>query len=167
MTAETGKVLEFPGDGARRRTADRPDLLWREVAGQVLRAERLKRGLLQREVAALLEVEVAAIVSWELGRKEPKVSYLPRILSFLGYNPFGTGTTPGERLRNARRSQGLTQAKLARKLGIATCTLQRLEEGRTVTNERVLDAALTERVLSVMTTCVGLGVATDATSDTM
>jgi transcriptional regulator with XRE-family HTH domain len=51
-----------------------------------------------------------------------------------------TTTSLGERLRWARWRRGLTQHELARELGIATCTLQKLESGRAVKDARVLAA---------------------------
>jgi hypothetical protein len=78
--------------------------------------------------------------AWETGRDEPKVSYLPAILAFLGYDPFTGEMGFGERLRTERRRRGLTQVKLARELGIATSTLQKLEAGGEVTEGRVVQA---------------------------
>lgn len=57
---------------------------------------------------AIIGVNVNTIVGWEVGRAEPKVSYLPAILEFLGYNPFPQAQSLGERLRTARHRKGLT-----------------------------------------------------------
>src|ERR1700712_168287 len=84
MTAETGKVLEFPGDGARRRTADRPDLLWREVAGQVLRAERLKQSRTLQQVAERAGVSPQYLSEVERGRKDASSEMLGSICGALG-----------------------------------------------------------------------------------
>jgi transcriptional regulator with XRE-family HTH domain len=108
--------------------------------GDHLRTERLKRGLLQREVAEIIGVNVMTVNGWEMGRDEPKVSYVPAILRFLGYDPFKGEMSLGERLRVERWKRGLTQHKLGRRLGIATCTLQKLETGKEVKDARVLAA---------------------------
>lgn len=108
--------------------------------GDHLRTERLKRGLLQREAAEVIGVTAMTVNAWETGRDEPKVSYLPAILAFLGYDPFTGEMGFGERLRTERRRRGLTQVKLARELGIATSTLQKLEAGGEVTEGRVVQA---------------------------
>jgi transcriptional regulator with XRE-family HTH domain len=90
----------------------------------------------------MIGVEVAAITTWELGKKEPKVSYLPAILGFLGYDPIPKGETLGEQLRNERRRRGLTQVRLARRLGVSQQTITKLETGETTRDERVLAVVL-------------------------
>ena len=48
------------------------------------RLTRLDLWLLQRDVAALLDVDVMSIVAWELGNHEPLVRHIPKIIEFLG-----------------------------------------------------------------------------------
>jgi transcriptional regulator with XRE-family HTH domain len=108
--------------------------------GDHLRRERLKRGLLQREAAQKIGVTVMTVNGWEVGRAEPKVSYIPAILGFLGYDPFPEVTSLGERLRQERERRGLTQHKLARLLGTTQALVSLLETGGEVTNRRVLAA---------------------------
>lgn len=108
--------------------------------GDHLRTKRLKRGLEQKQVAAIIGVNVNTIVGWEVGRAGPKVLYLPAILSFLGYDPFSGEMSLGKRLRAKRRSLGLTQKRLAHQIGIATSIVQKLEAGRETKDERVLRA---------------------------
>jgi hypothetical protein len=65
----------------------------------------------------MIGVNVNTIVSWEVGRAQPKLSYLPAILDFLGYDPVPRGETLGERLSGERERRGLTQKRYARHLG--------------------------------------------------
>jgi transcriptional regulator with XRE-family HTH domain len=111
-----------------------------KTLGDHLRTVRLTRGLLQREVAELLGVTTMTVNGWETGRKAPKVSYLPAILEFLGYDPFPGAKSLGERLRAARRRLGLTQVKLAKELGVNQSSVTKLETGGEVINLRVLAA---------------------------
>lgn len=78
--------------------------------------------------------------AWEKGREEPKVSYVPAVIGFLGYDPFAEAESFGERLRAARRRRGLTQRKLARELGTTQAIVSLLETGGEVMNPRVLAA---------------------------
>jgi len=55
--------------------------------GDHLRKRRLDLGLLQRDVAEQLHVHQMTITNWETGRTSPQLRFVPRILSFLGYNP--------------------------------------------------------------------------------
>ena len=108
--------------------------------GDHLRKARLDRDLLQKDVAELLGVNVNTVVGWEIGRKEPKVSYLPRIYEFIGYDPFPHGETLGQRLRNERHKRGLTQHQLARLLGTRQGIVSILENDGEVSDQRVVDA---------------------------
>lgn len=108
--------------------------------GDHLRTERLKRGLQQKEVAATIGVDVNTIVGWEVGRAQPKVSYLPRIIGFLGYDPFQGEMTIAKRLRVERWKRGLTQYELARQLGVYKHTITLLETEKEVTNKQALAA---------------------------
>ncbi len=82
----------------------------------------------------MLGVEVYTVVGWEIGRASPKVSYLPVILEFLGYNPFPEAKNLEERLRTERHRRGLTQVKLARQLGTTQAIVSSIETGEEVTN---------------------------------
>jgi transcriptional regulator with XRE-family HTH domain len=109
-----------------------------KTLGDHLRTCRLQRGLLQKDVASLLCVNVNTLVGWEIGRKEPKVSYIPAILEFIGYDPFPEIQNLGERLRAERRRRGLTQHQLANLLGTRQAVVSLLEIGGEVRDERVL-----------------------------
>ncbi|HKI04652.1 MAG TPA: helix-turn-helix transcriptional regulator, partial [Thermoanaerobaculia bacterium] len=89
--------------------------------GDHLRKRRLDRGLLQKEVAEILGVTTMTINAWETGRDEPKVSYVPAIIGFIGYAPFSGEMSFGERLRVERWKLGLTQKKFARRLAQSYC----------------------------------------------
>ena len=108
--------------------------------GDHLRKARLDRGLVQQEVARILGVTTMTVNAWETRRAEPKVSYVPRIVSFIGYDPLPQAEGLGERLRAKRQRQGLTQHHLARLLGTTQAVVSLLETGGEVTNARVLEA---------------------------
>ncbi len=92
---------------------------------------RLDLGLLQRDVAARLDVDVTFVMGWELGSHEPLTRHIPRIIEFLGYVPeelFPCNTT-GQGIKRYRLLQGMTRKQLAKKLGMDEATLHRLEAG--------------------------------------
>ncbi|MEZ5972582.1 MAG: helix-turn-helix transcriptional regulator [Hyphomonadaceae bacterium] len=74
---------------------------------------RKRRGLLQREAAALMGVCAESVSQWENGVM-PADRLWPRVVAFLGYDPTPPAQTPGERLRAARRRRGLSIKALAR-----------------------------------------------------
>jgi DNA-binding transcriptional regulator YiaG len=69
-------------------------------------------------------------MNWERGRTSPAIRHVPRILAFLGYVPFAASRSLPERLRTYRQINGLSQAKLARQLGVDEETVRKWESGR-------------------------------------
>ena len=78
--------------------------------------------------------------AWETGRVEPKVSYLPRIYSFIERYPPSQAQSFAERLREKRQRSGFTQKKLGKHLGLGTSIIQKLEAGGQTRDKRVLAA---------------------------
>lgn len=97
--------------------------------GEHLRRQRILKGLRQKDVAVAQGVSEAAIYSWETGRAEPEVRFLPKVIAFLGYCPYTPGRPLAERLRVAREAQGLSRKRLARLVRVDEGTLWRWETG--------------------------------------
>lgn len=118
-----------------------------------MRAKRLDLGLLQREVAQKLGATKDTVHNWETDRKSPELRFIPKMIGFLGYDPYDTQATAlGERVIAVRRKLGLSQKGLARRLRIDPGTLGRWErsEGRPSRALRQrLDALLTGETLQV------------------
>jgi DNA-binding transcriptional regulator YiaG len=72
---------------------------------------------------------------------------MPAILQFLGHDPLPPAISIPERLATARRVLGLSQRKMAEKLGIDPATLQGWEVGQHKPTGKNLD--LIARVLQV------------------
>lgn len=75
-------------------------------------------------------VDKTSVYNWEKNRTQPALWQIPRILEFLGNDPFGEGGPLGERLKQYRKAHGITQKDLARQLGVDPGTLGRWENGR-------------------------------------
>ena len=114
--------------------------------GDHLRKRRLDLGLLQREVADRLGVDPSTVTNWELNRTSPALRLLPRLFQFLGYMPCPAGQSWADRLRNSRRSLGLSQERLAGVLGVDESTVARWERG-----SRRPGAVLLERLEAILT----------------
>jgi len=100
-----------------------------ETLGEHLRKQRTLRGSLQREVAAMLGVNESTYLLWEHDRERPFVRYLPKIIDFLGFDPFSRADTLGQRIRGKRRKLGLNQEMAAKLIGVDEGTLRRWESG--------------------------------------
>ena len=112
--------------------------------GEHLRRQRILRGLTQTKSANEIGVDPWTILYWERGKRQPKVRFIPRITTFLGYCPWVPPQTPAERFRQMRVGLGLTQKAAARLLGIDPATVTRWETG-----ERRPSAGYRQRLLGL------------------
>jgi transcriptional regulator with XRE-family HTH domain len=107
--------------------------------GDHVRTRRLDLKLLQKQVADRIGVDEATITNWERNASSPSIRYIPAILRFLGYDPQPPADSIPGRLAAARRALGLSQRKLAEKLGVDPATLQGWEAGRHQPTGKSLD----------------------------
>jgi transcriptional regulator with XRE-family HTH domain len=99
--------------------------------GDHLRKRRLDLKLYQEDVARILGVDETTIYNWEKNRTSPPFRYIPKIVKFLGYSPFNFQTeTLGERIIILRKLLGLSQEKLANRLGVDPGTLRSWERNK-------------------------------------
>jgi transcriptional regulator with XRE-family HTH domain len=98
--------------------------------GDHIRARRLDLKLLQKQVAEQIGVHELTITSWEGNATIPEIRHMPAIIQFLGYNPLPAASSLPERLVAARRAFGLSQRKMAARLGVDPATLMGWEAGR-------------------------------------
>lgn len=87
-------------------------------------------GLRQSDVAAQIGVGTQTVNSWENNHFNPDVHCVPKIVAFLGYDPFGTPPErfPGQ-LKAARIALGLTRKQLAVRLRVRGVTIAKWERG--------------------------------------
>ena len=90
--------------------------------GDHLRARRLERGLLQKDLAKLWHLDPATVNYWERNRFDPAPRHLPRIVDFLGYVPYNPCWTPAERVRAQREALGFSRQRFAEALGVTPKT---------------------------------------------
>jgi transcriptional regulator with XRE-family HTH domain len=112
----------------RRQPAEYPKQI--NSLGDHIRAHRLDLKLLQKQVAEQIGVHEMTITLWEGNETQPEVRYIPAIIQFLGYSPLPAASSLSERLATARRALGLSQRKMAAKLGVDPATLMGWEAGR-------------------------------------
>jgi DNA-binding XRE family transcriptional regulator len=63
--------------------------------GQHLKKKRFMDGMQQKQTAAKLGVSARTLSLWECDRIVPAWEYQPRLIAYLGHDPF-TGLTPGK-----------------------------------------------------------------------
>lgn len=92
--------------------------------GDHIKKKRLDLKIFQKEAAKKIGVDETTIWFWENNRVEPSISYIPKILEFLGYIPFkAKHDSLGEKIIAFRRIHGLSQKKLASLIGIDSTTI--------------------------------------------
>lgn len=82
------------------------------TVGDHIRKARLDRGLWHKHVAEKVGATAGSVNSWEVGRAEPEVRYIPKIIEFLGYNPRPAPTETMDRLRWFKWSNGMSLQRL-------------------------------------------------------
>src|SRR5580700_654085 len=98
------------------------------VIGEHLKKRRLQLRLLQADVAKIFDVCEDSITGWENERSVPQIQYYPKLIEFLGYNPFPIDTeTLGGRIKKYRIEQGLSHKKLGEKIGVDASTVSAWE----------------------------------------
>jgi len=101
-----------------------------QTVGDHLRKARMDRGLWQEHVAKVLGVSVSTICNWEGNHTSVATRFLPKVVSFLGYDPRQETGQLGDRIRMQRERQGLSQVALAQKLDLNVSTVVAWERGR-------------------------------------
>ena len=91
---------------------------------------RIERDLSQVTIARTLAISETTVHLWETNQRQPKPYLIPRIIEFLGYAPWTAPQTFGEWLMMARRANGFSRKRLARRLQVDESTVFRWEAGR-------------------------------------
>jgi DNA-binding XRE family transcriptional regulator len=92
--------------------------------GDWIKCRRLDLKLTKRQLSLNLNVSDITIYLWEKNKVRPSLTQIPKIIEFLGYDPFQKKTDNlGERIREYRRLHGLSQKRLAEQLGIDQTTV--------------------------------------------
>jgi transcriptional regulator with XRE-family HTH domain len=109
-----------------------------KTLGDHIRRRRLDLGLLQRQVAQLISVDVMTICNWERNESKPQIQFIPAIIKFLDYNPLALPDTPRKSLVFYRRIHGLSQRKLAKETGIDPKAIELAETGKRPLSRKLL-----------------------------
>ena len=98
--------------------------------GDHILTKSLRLGVRHGEVARQLGVDRHVLWGWVSNRKEVHLKFIPRVLAWLGYDPFPEPESFGGRLRKCRMTAGLSQEALGKLLGIRAGTIGEFERGR-------------------------------------
>jgi transcriptional regulator with XRE-family HTH domain len=98
--------------------------------GDWIKARRLDLRLTKRQLSFNFHVDDTTIYLWEKNRVKPSLAQIPKIIEFLGRDPFETeAENLADKLKNYRRTHGLSQKKFSEMLGFDQTTLAGWERG--------------------------------------
>jgi DNA-binding XRE family transcriptional regulator len=94
-----------------------------------LQRRRRELGLFRKQAARQIGVKEWTLLKWEHGMATPLVSFYPRIIAYLGYEPWPKPETLAEMLLAQRCRQGFSAKETAEMMGIDPGTYSRMEQG--------------------------------------
>jgi len=97
--------------------------------GDHIRKKRLDLGLFQKDVAKIIGTSEVSVYNWENNYFKPYFRFLPKIINFLGYMPYTSSKSIGEKLSIIRRSLGLSQNETAKIIGVDPSSISDWEQG--------------------------------------
>ena len=98
-----------------------------KTLGEQLRKRRFDSGLRQAEVAKKLEISNRTLSCWECDRIYPTWEYWPRIIGYLGYDPF---TEPSLGSRKCNETRGVAFSSLENPVSLGKKLIKRRLETR-------------------------------------
>ena len=105
-----------------------PDFL--RTWGDHIKIRSLDLRLTKRALAKRFGIDDVTIYLWEKNRVKPSLAQIPKIIEFLGRDPFEKEPENlGDRILEYRRVHGLSQKKLAEQLRVDQVTLSGWERG--------------------------------------
>ena len=108
--------------------------------GEKLRNRRLELNLFQKEVAEILNITVDTITNWENNRYQPQIRYAPKVIEFLGYNPYGqTHNSVGERIKKYRHDYGLSYKRMGILLTVDASTIRSWENENNAPRKKIIN----------------------------
>jgi len=97
----------------------------------------LKQVQFQPTVARRIGVVTDALTTWELGHHPPKIRYAPKIIEFLGYNPYPAidAKTFAGKIKLCRLLLGFSHRKMSKVLNADPGTVGHWESHLTIPAE--------------------------------
>ena len=120
-------------------------LYLRELGGYV-RERRNELGHSLESASRELGIGEATLILWESEKRPQSLRSIPRILTYLGYDPFNGSIKLADRLWLERLKLGLSRAALAKRLKMGVDAYERWEDGK-ISLPRVETRRLLERFL--------------------
>ncbi|WP_461788659.1 helix-turn-helix domain-containing protein [Pedobacter sp.] len=107
--------------------------------GEHIRKKRMDKNMSQSAVGRLFRVSKDCVTNWENGRNAPQINHYPKIISFLGYNPFALeDPSLGNKIFAYRCENGMSAKSFGKLLGINGSTVLDIKQSRCIPLEKTL-----------------------------
>ena len=124
-----------------------PDIC--QTWGDWIKTRRLDLKLTKRQLSLKLNVSDITIYLWEKNKAQPSLAKIPKIIEFLGFEPFKTeARNLADKIKSYRYLHGLSQKKFAELLAVDQTTLVGWESGHHQASKKMLD-----KIKSVLGLC--------------
>jgi transcriptional regulator with XRE-family HTH domain len=108
--------------------------------GDWIRTRRIDLNLAKRRLSLNINVSDVTIYLWEKNKVQPSLAQIPKIIEFLGRDPFEKeADNLGDKLREYRRIHGLSQKRFAEQLGVDQTTLADWEKRKHRPTKKLLN----------------------------
>jgi transcriptional regulator with XRE-family HTH domain len=108
--------------------------------GDWIKVRRVELKLSKCQLAVKINVSDSTIYLWEKNRVQPSLAQIPRIIEFLGRDPFEKKAEDlGDNIREYRRVHGLSQKILAEQFGVDETTIAGWESGKHRPTKKLID----------------------------
>ena len=90
-----------------------------KTIGEHIKKKRLMEGLFVEQLAVRFGVTESTVINWEKGHHRLALHLRPRIIEFLGYDPYPPiAETAGQKMRAKRHGLGLSIKQMAQRMGV-------------------------------------------------
>ena len=90
-----------------------------KTVGEHIKKKRLMEGLFQEQLAVRLGVDEKTVTNWEKGHHRLALHLRPRIIEFLGYDPYPPAAeSVGQKMRAKRHALGLSIKEMGHQMGV-------------------------------------------------
>lgn len=117
-----------------------------------LHNRQLELRISQNEMARRIGVDPENIINWKLRGRQPHITFYPKIIEFLGYNPVPINTdTLAGRIKLFRIEHGLSQRAFAELSGLdesSICLWEKNEKQPLPSKRKILEEILSQKELS-------------------
>lgn len=112
---------------------------------------QLELKISQNEMARRIGVDPENIINWRLRGRLPRITFYPKIIEFLGYNPVQVDTgTIGGKIKMFRIENGLSQRAFAELSGLdesSICLWEKNEKSPLPSKLKILENIITKKSL--------------------